>query len=254
MIPRILRRGYGTMSSKPGLLLIGRLQHCQPEWNALGTKQQFIMNCQSGTFDGVVGLYRINSIAETRNFNQSLVSQLPSTLKFIGYNGAKYHNIDNQACTARGIPISNTPKTVANATADVAMFLVLGTLRYGTIPLEADRNNELSEARKYLTIEGDAKYVTMDELLQQSDIVSLNLLLTAATDHLISGPEINKMKDRAIIINTARGPSRRGGFVLVKNRKIMLLPHLGTTTVETKREMELLAIRIFRVRWTKESC
>ncbi|KAL4797024.1 glyoxylate/hydroxypyruvate reductase [Aspergillus venezuelensis] len=278
LLPRILRRGYGTMSSKPGLLLIGRLQHCQPEWDALGTKynllqfqgdrQQFMEDCQSGTFDG-----------------------LPKTLKYLGHNGAGYDNIDVQACAARGIRISNTPKIVANATADVAMFLILGTLRYAVIPLEANlgivgmggigqalarrarafgmniiycNRSRLPEAE-----EGDAKYVTMDELLQQSDIVSLNLPLTAATQHLISEAEINKMKDGAIIIYTARGPfldeealvkglesgklSSAGLDVyehepkihpgLVKNKKVMLLPHLGTTTVEIKREMELLAIR-----------
>ncbi|KAL4997703.1 D-isomer specific 2-hydroxyacid dehydrogenase [Aspergillus recurvatus] len=54
--------------------------------------------------------------------------------------------------------------------------------------------------------ESDARYVTIDELLRQSDGISLNLPLTAATHHLISEPEIQKMKDEAIIINTARGP------------------------------------------------
>jgi hypothetical protein len=53
------------MPPKPGLLLIGRLQYCQPEWNALGLKhnllqfqggrQQFFKDCQSGAFDGSVG-------------------------------------------------------------------------------------------------------------------------------------------------------------------------------------------------------
>ncbi|KAL4957121.1 glyoxylate/hydroxypyruvate reductase [Aspergillus filifer] len=279
------------MSSKPGLFMIGRPQHCLIEWDALGTKQGFMKDCQSGAFDGVAGLYRTNSIAETGNFDQSLISQLPSTLKYIGQNGAGYDNIDVQACAARGIRISNTPK------------IILGTLRYAMIPLEAVRKDEWKGTTpigrdpegKVLGIIGiggigqfealarrarafgmnivyhnrDAKYVTMDELLQQSDIVNLNLPLTTGTHRLISEPEINKMKDGAIIINTARDPlldeealvkglesgklSSAGLDVyehepkihpgLVKNKKVMLLPHLGTTTVDTKREMELLAIR-----------
>ncbi|KAL4870042.1 hypothetical protein BDV12DRAFT_184811 [Aspergillus spectabilis] len=289
------------MSSKPSLLLVGRLQYCQPEWNALGSKynllqfqgdrQQFLKDCQSDPCD------------------QTLVSKLPSTLKYIGHNGAGYDNIDVKACAARGIRISNTPGVVANATADVAMFLILGALRYAMIPLEAVRNNEWKgnspvgrdPEDKVLGIlgmggigqalarrarafdmkiiyhnrtrlsgqEGGATYVTFDELLQQSDIISLNLPLTAATHHLVSEPEIQKMTDGVIIINTARGPLLdeealvkvlRSGKVgsagldvyeyepkihpeLVNNKKVMLLPHLGTTTIETKRKMEMLTVR-----------
>ncbi|KAL4875308.1 D-isomer specific 2-hydroxyacid dehydrogenase [Aspergillus karnatakaensis] len=304
------------------LLLIGRLQYCQSEWSALrlkynllqfqGDRQQFLEKCQSGAFNGVVGLYRTNSIAETGNFDQTLVSKLPSTLRYIGHNGAGYDNINVDACAARGIRISNTPGVIANATADVAMFLILGALRYAMIPLEAVRNNEWKgntptgrdpedrtlgilgmggigqalarRARAFSmkiiyhnrtrlpeqkeVTEGEATYVTFDELLQQSDIMSLNLPLTAATHHLISEPEIQRMKDGVVIINTARGPllnedalvkglqsGKVGSAGLdvyekepeihpqpVSNRRVMLLPHLGTTTIETKRKMELLAI------------
>ncbi|KAL2872310.1 uncharacterized protein BJX67DRAFT_376136 [Aspergillus lucknowensis] len=42
----------------------------------------------------------------------------------------------------RGIRISNTPKVLGNATADVVRFLILGTLRYGMIPLKAVRNHQ----------------------------------------------------------------------------------------------------------------
>ncbi|KAL4783637.1 D-isomer specific 2-hydroxyacid dehydrogenase [Aspergillus varians] len=308
------------MSSRPGLLLIGRLQHCQPEWKALeskynlfrfqGDRQALLKDCESGSFDGVVGLYRTNLTPEIGNFDQTLVSKLPSTLKYIGHNGAGYDNIDVQACAERGIRISNTPKVVANATADVAMFLLLGTLRQAMIPLEAVRNDEwkgdtplgrdpegkilgivgmggigqalarrarafgmeiiyYNRSRLSEKEEGDARYVTFDKLLQESDIISLNLPFTAATRHLISSPEIQKMKNGAIIINTARGPLldeealveglRTGKLAsagldvfenepkihpeLVSNKKVMLLPHLGTTTVETKRQMELLVIR-----------
>jgi len=43
--------------------------------------------------------------------------------------GAGYDQIDIQACTARGIKVSNVPTAVDDATADANMFLILGALR-----------------------------------------------------------------------------------------------------------------------------
>ncbi len=48
-------------------------------------------------------------------------------------------------------------------------------------------------------------YVSMDELLAQSDFVSLNLPYTPETHHLISTAAFEKMKPTAVLINTARG-------------------------------------------------
>lgn len=49
------------------------------------------------------------------------------------------------------------------------------------------------------------RYVDMDELLSRSDIVSLHVPSTDETRHLIDGAAFDKMKDGAILINTARG-------------------------------------------------
>ena len=51
-----------------------------------------------------------------------------------------------------------------------------------------------------------AKLVTLDELMQQSDIVTLHCPLTAETKHLIHAEKIALMKQNAILINCARGP------------------------------------------------
>ena len=48
-------------------------------------------------------------------------------------------------------------------------------------------------------------YVTLPELLQQSDIVTLHVPLTPETTHLIGAKELAMMKPSAILINTARG-------------------------------------------------
>ena len=51
-----------------------------------------------------------------------------------------------------------------------------------------------------------AKRVSMDELLEKSDIVSLHLEHNDQTHHIIDSDAISKMKDGAILVNTARGP------------------------------------------------
>src|SRR5205085_11979475 len=50
-----------------------------------------------------------------------------------------------------------------------------------------------------------ANYVALDELLQQSDIVTLHTPLNADTNHLLNRQRIEQMKHGAFIINTGRG-------------------------------------------------
>ncbi|KAK5238629.1 hypothetical protein LTR67_004633 [Exophiala xenobiotica] len=118
-------------------------------------------------------------------------------------------------------------------------------------------------------LEGDATYLSFDELLAQSDVLSLNLSLNAKTRHIISAPEFAKMKDGIIIVNTARGalinekdlvsaldsgkvssvgldvfedePKIEEG--LLKSDRAFIVPHIGTMTWETQRDMELLVLQ-----------
>ncbi|KAI9808644.1 MAG: hypothetical protein M1825_003795 [Sarcosagium campestre] len=111
---------------------------------------------------------------------------------------------------------------------------------------------------------GGAPYVSFDELLATSDVISLNLPLNTSTRHIISAHEFEKMKDGVVIVNTARGavmdedalvraldskkvlscgldvyeeePKIHPG--LVANPHVLLLPHLGTYTKETQLAME----------------
>lgn len=128
--------------SQRAALLIGRLAHTRKEWEEIseiasklheypeGDRADFLSRCKSGEFDGVFALYRSNdSNPITGDFNEELVQVLPKSLKFICHNGAGYNNIDVEACTKRGIQVSSTPIAVNDATADVAIFLMLGALR-----------------------------------------------------------------------------------------------------------------------------
>ncbi|KAI9864800.1 MAG: hypothetical protein M1813_002570 [Trichoglossum hirsutum] len=107
-------------------------------------------------------------------------------------------------------------------------------------------------------LSGGAMYVSFDELLATSDVISLNLPLNKQTRHIISTSEFEKMKDGVVIVNTARGAvidedalvnALDGGKVwscgldvyedepkihpgLIANPHVMLVPHMGTWTVE----------------------
>lgn len=107
---------------------------------------------------------------------------------------------------------------------------------------------------------GDAKYVCLDELLRTSDVVSLNVSLSSSTHHIIFKPQLNIMKDGVVIVNTSRGrvideaalvDALESGKVysavfdvyeeepkihpgLLNNDSAFLLPHVATTTCETR--------------------
>ena len=86
----------------------------------------------------------------------------------------------------------------------------VGFVGYGAIGREAARLAKAFGARTlyYKPHPGDedyAEYCSLDELLRQSDIVSLNLPLTAETENMADRDFFSRMKKGAILINTARG-------------------------------------------------
>ncbi|KAJ5496126.1 2-hydroxyacid dehydrogenase [Penicillium diatomitis] len=113
-----------------------------------------------------------------------------------------------------------------------------------------------------------AQYVTFDELMSSSDVLSLNLPLNKNTRHIISTAEFAKMKDGVVVVNTARGAvmdeaalvqALESGKVfsagldvfenepeihpgLLHNQRVILVPHMGTWTTETLTAMETWAI------------
>ncbi|EEA25445.1 hypothetical protein TMatcc_006329 [Talaromyces marneffei ATCC 18224] len=121
-------------------------------------------------------------------------------------------------------------------------------------------------------LEDGAKYVSFEELLATSDVFSLNLALNPSTRHIIGAKELAQMKDGVVIVNTARGAlidekalvaAIESGKVasagldvyeneprveegLLKSDKVFLLPHIGTGTLETQKEMELLVLENLR--------
>lgn len=114
-----------------------------------------------------------------------------------------------------------------------------------------------------------AELVGLHELLETSDVVSLNCPYTEATHHLIDEAALDRMQTSAYLINTARGPivdeaalvvALREGHIagagldvfenepdvhpgLVELDNAVLVPHLGSATVETRSAMAELAAR-----------
>lgn len=108
--------------------------------------------------------------------------------------------------------------------------------------------------------------VSLDDLLVKSDIITLHLPSTEQTKKIIGEKEISKMRRNAIIINTARGSliDEKSVYNALKEGKIagaaidafeeepykgklieldnvILTPHIGTATIETRLDMEIEA-------------
>jgi glyoxylate reductase len=117
--------------------------------------------------------------------------------------------------------------------------------------------------------ETGAEFVDKSELLKQSDFISLHVPLNSLTHHYISGKEFKLMKKEAVLINTARGPvvdekalvkALKEGDIwgagldvyenepdlepeLKKLDNVVILPHIGSATIETRTNMGMIAAR-----------
>lgn len=83
---------------------------------------------------------------------------------------------------------------------------VVGTGRIGSAVLDRLRGFGCRTLAYDTHPKTSARYVPLDELLEQSDIVTLHTPLTADTRHLLDHRRIEQMKHEAFIINTGRGP------------------------------------------------
>jgi gluconate 2-dehydrogenase len=112
-----------------------------------------------------------------------------------------------------------------------------------------------------------AAYVSLDDLLARSDILTIHVPYSPATHHLIGARELDRMKPRAILIHAARGgvvddaallaalksgrlagagldvfenePALDPAFLSLKN--VVLTPHIASSSAATRHAMALLA-------------
>jgi glyoxylate reductase len=125
--------------------------------------------------------------------------------------------------------------------------------------------NDLNQ-NKVLEREVKARRVGKAELLQRSDFVALHVPYTPKTHHLIGAEDFDRMKDSAVLVNTSRGPVIDEAALVeaLKKRQIasagldvyenepkplkgltklpnaVLLPHIGSATVGTRRQMAVM--------------
>jgi D-3-phosphoglycerate dehydrogenase len=160
-------------------------------------------------------------------------------------HGVGVDNIDIQAATKLGILVANAPGTNTEAVADMTIAMILALLRgvysavqstksggweryvghdlgaltvgimgTGKIGLAVIRRLQGfgSEVLAYDIVHNPAllshskvRYVEMEELLRDSDVVTLHVPLVAATEAMIGRNELEMMKPTACLVNLARG-------------------------------------------------
>jgi glyoxylate reductase len=236
-------------------------------------------------------------------------------LRIVANVAVGYNNIDVAACARRGVLVTNTPGVLTDATADIAMALILMTMRrlgegerairsragwrwhmhymlgaslqgktLGIVGLGQIGTATARRARAFgmeivysgrrrgeVAVEAElgARFISFDELLATCDVVSLHCPLTPETTHLITAERLARMRADAYLVNTTRGPvvdeaalaeALRTGVIagagldvfehepevhpgLLELENAVLIPHLGSATIETRTAMAVLAAR-----------
>jgi len=129
--------------------------------------------------------------------------------------------------------------------------------------------HDAARAAESVEQELQLEYVPAERLLRESDFVSLHVPLLDSTRKLIGEPQLRSMKKTAILVNTARGPvvdeaalakALAEGWIagagldvferepqvnpeLLKLTNVVLAPHIASASVDTRREMSMLAAR-----------
>jgi glyoxylate reductase len=238
-------------------------------------------------------------------------------LQVIANFAVGYNNIDVGCALERRIWVTHTPNVLTQATADLAMALilaasrrlvegdalvragaftgwqadlllgkelngaVLGIVGMGRIGLATALRARACGMRVVFFSRGpkpqiEKKYgfarVTFLELIRSADVVSLHLPFSPGVQHLFNRDVFALMKRDAVFVNTARGPlmdEQALADALEKNelfaagldvyehepavneklkalRNVVLLPHLGSATGATRRQMALMTVQAVR--------
>ena len=237
-----------------------------------------------------------------------------SHLDIVAQFAVGYDNIDVAEATRLGIPVSNTPDVLSEATADVAFGLMIAVSRKMFFnhkliiqgewrQFEPLKNLGFQLGGKTLGIFGmgrigmvvaqrckgafgmkviyhnrtrnaeaeqlfGAQYVSFDELLHQSDVLTVHSVLSDETRGLFNKSTFEKMKPTAVFINTSRGgvhneadliEALNNGAIwgagldvtnpepmdsnnpLLEMPNVAVLPHIGSATIEARTGMARLA-------------
>ena len=243
----------------------------------------------------------------TDRIDRELLEAAP-LLKIVANIAVGYDNIDVAAAAERGVVVTNTPDVLTEAVAEFTWALILGIARrvaegdrliraggWKGWALDFMLGTELRG--KQLGIIGPGRigravaakapafgmsvafagrgrtaqppFVSVDELLVSSDVISIHAPGTPEMRHLINRRTLARMKRSAILVNTARGTAvdeealawalderliagaaldvyEREPAVhpaLLKHERVLLAPHVASATRETRTAMAELAAR-----------
>lgn len=247
-------------------------------------------------------------VTPTDRVDSALIAALPDSVGMIATFSVGVDHIDLEAAAARGLAVSNTPGVLTEATADIALTLILmaarragegerlvragqwtgwaptqllgthlGGRRLGILGMGRIGRAVAERARAFgmrihyhgrrrlpPELEQDAlHHDRLEGLLAHADVLSLHVPATGQTRGLIDAAALARLPRGAILVNTARGPVVDDGALIAALREgrlaaagldvytgepaldpryldlpnVVLLPHLGSATVETRTAM-----------------
>jgi lactate dehydrogenase-like 2-hydroxyacid dehydrogenase len=257
----------------------------------------------------------------TDRLTAEVLSAEPRRARMLANFGVGFNHIDTEAAKERGLSVSNTPDVLTEATADIAITLllmvsrrtgegerhvrsgawtgwrpthmlgsqvsgkVLGLIGMGRIARAVARRAHHGFGMRVIFHDpyppspseaaslGAEPRSTLDEVLEQADFVSLHCPATPETRHLMNRERLARMRRSAYLINTARGDvvdeaalvdaladgtiagagldvyeqEPRVSPALLKMENVVLLPHLGSATKETRVAMGMRALENLRL-------
>jgi lactate dehydrogenase-like 2-hydroxyacid dehydrogenase len=245
----------------------------------------------------------------------------PLRARLLANFGVGFNHIDTEAAKARGLAVSNTPDVLTEATADLAMTLllmvsrragegerhvrgsawtgwrpthmlgsqvsgkVLGLVGMGRIARAVAKRAHAGFSMRVIFHDpfppspseaaalGAEPRQTLEQVLEEADFVSLHCPATPETRHLMNRERLARMRRGAYLINTARGdvvdeaalvealsdgtiagagldvyerePQIAPALLTMEN--VVLLPHLGSATTETRVAMGRRALENLRL-------
>jgi D-3-phosphoglycerate dehydrogenase len=247
-------------------------------------------------------------IAGLDYITEEVINIAPKCLKVISRYGVGYDRVDIKAAKAKGIIVTNTPGANSESVADMALALILSVARQIPLHDQRVKKGDWTKNKgrevfgKTLGIIGmgsigkgvalrakgfsmnilaydpyiDRDFATangiiessLKELLKNADYLTLHTPLNEKTRNIINEEAISKMKDGAVIVNTARGglidenaaykalkTGKLGGLgldtfekeppdssELFEMENVVLTPHTGANTLEASNNMALMAV------------
>jgi lactate dehydrogenase-like 2-hydroxyacid dehydrogenase len=257
----------------------------------------------------------------TDRLTAEVLSAEPRRAGLLANFGVGFNHIDTEAAKARGLAVSNTPDVLTEATADIAITLllmasrrtgegerhvragawtgwrpthmlgtqvsgkVLGLVGMGRIARAVARRAHHGFGMRVIFHDpypptpaeaaalGAEPKASLEQVLEEADFVSLHCPATPETRHLMNRERLGHMRPSALLINTARGDvvdeaalveALTNGTIagagldvyekepqispaLLAMENVVLLPHLGSATQETRTAMGMRALENLRL-------